>query len=143
MFLGATALWTTVPAQDEALKTRAEKTNFEETSRYSDVIQFINELKKRTNLLRVETFGHTQEGRELPLMIFSDPPIAQPRDARASGKPIVFIFANIHAGEVEGKEAAQQIARRIATGDLRPLLDKIIILVAPIYNADGNEKISL
>ncbi len=38
-------------------------------------------------------------------MIFADPPIAQPREARASGKAVVFVMANIHAGEVEGKEA--------------------------------------
>ncbi len=130
-------------AQDDQLKSRAEQTNYEETSRYEDVMRFIGELQKRTDKLRVESFGKTEEGRDLPLMIFADPPIAQPRDARASGNPIVFIQANIHAGEVEGKEAALHLARRIATGDLRSLLNNLIILIAPIYNADGNEKISL
>jgi len=76
-------------------------------------------------------------------MIFADPPITQPREARASGKPVIFIQANIHAGEVEGKEATLNLARRIATGDLRSLLNNLVILIAPIYNADGNEKISL
>src|SRR5262249_13552394 len=63
--------------------------------------------------------------------------------ARASGKPVIFIQANIHAGEVEGKEATLNLARRIAIGDLRSLLNNLVILIAPIYNADGNEKISL
>ena len=79
----------------------------------------------------------------LPLMILSDSPISNPRDARATGKPVVFIMANIHAGEVEGKEAMLHLSRRILFGDLRPLLSKLIILIAPIYNADGNEKINL
>jgi len=35
------------------------------------------------------------------------------------------------------------LSRRILFGDLKPLLDKLIILIAPIYNADGNEKINL
>ena len=87
-------------------------------------------------------FGRTQEGRALPLVILSDPPVSQPREARAAGKPVIFIMANIHAGEVEGKEAVQHLARRLLTGDLRPLLDKLIILIAPDYNADGNEQIS-
>src|SRR5258707_204017 len=130
-------------AQDNALKSHAELTNYEETSRYDDVVRFFAELQKRSPLVRVETFGHSEEGRALPLVILSDPPISDPRDARASGKPIVFVFANIHAGEVEGKEAMQHIARRIVLGDLRPLLDKLIIMVAPIYNADGKEKISV
>jgi hypothetical protein len=130
-------------AENDQLKSRAEQTNYEETSRYEDVMRFIAELQKRTDKLRVESFGKTEEGRDLPLMIFADPPIAQPREARSSGKPVIFIQANIHAGEVEGKEATLSLARRIATGDLRSLLNNLIILIAPIYNADGNEKISL
>ncbi len=129
--------------QNDQLKSRAEMTNYEETSRYEDVIRFIGELQKRSDRLRVESFGRTEEGRDLPLMIFADPPVTQPREARASGKPIIFVQANIHAGEVEGKEAMLHLSRRIATGDLRSLLNNLVILIAPIYNADGNEKISL
>ncbi len=143
LFLLANTSTTMPRTQNDQLKSRAELTNYEETSRYEDVTRFIGELQKRTELLRVESFGQTEEGRDLPLMIFADPPVAQPREARASGKPVVFIMANIHAGEVEGKEATLHLARRIATGDLRALLDKLIILLAPIYNADGNEKISV
>src|SRR5688572_22585998 len=124
-------------------KTRAELTNYEETTRYEEVLSFIAELQKRSPLLRLESFGTSEEGRKLPLMIFSDSPISNPRDARATGKPIVFIMGNIHAGEVEGKEAALHLSRRILFGDLKPLLSKVIILIAPIYNADGNEKINV
>ncbi|MCI0339259.1 MAG: M14 family metallopeptidase [Acidobacteria bacterium] len=128
---------------DDQPKSRAELTNYQETSRYEDVMRFIRELQKRTDRLRVESFGKTEEDRDLPLLIFADPPIAQPRDARDSGRPVVFIMANIHAGEVEGKEAMLHLSRRIAIGDMRALLDKLVILIAPIYNADGNEKISM
>src|SRR5262245_56709330 len=130
------------PAQDRdaSLKSRAERTNYEETSRYDDVLGFFAELQRRSDLVRVEAFGRSQEGRALPLVILADPPASQPRDVRASGKPVGFVSANIHAGEVEGKEAAQHFARRVALGDLRPLLDKLVLLIAPIYNADGNEK---
>lgn len=129
-------------AQDN-LRSRAELTNYEETSRYDDVLRFFDELQKQSPLIRIETFGHSVEGRALPLVILSDPPISDPRGAKASTKPIIFVFANIHAGEVEGKEATQHLARRIVLGDMRSLLDKLIILIAPIYNADGNEKISV
>ena len=125
------------------LKSRAEATNYEETSRYDDVVLFMTELQKRSSLIRVETFGTSQEGRKLPLMILSDSGISTPSEARSAGKPIIFIMANIHAGEVEGKEAVQHLARRILFGDLKPMLSKLTILIAPIYNADGNEKISL
>ncbi len=134
-------VWSQSP--DDALKSRAELTNYEETSRYDDVLRFFNQLQQRRPLVRLETFGQTGEGRALPLVILSDPPLTQPREAMESGKPIVFVMANIHAGEVEGKEAVQNLARRIVAGDLRPILKKLIILIAPIYNADGNERISV
>lgn len=124
-------------------KTRAELTNYEETTRYQEVLDFIAALQKQSPLLRLESFAKSEEGRLLPLMIISDSPISNPRDARATGRPIVFIMANIHAGEVEGKEAILHLSRRLLFGDLKPLLSKLIILIAPIYNADGNEKINV
>lgn len=129
--------------QNELPKTRAEQSNYEETSRYAEVMDFIGELQKQSPLLRCETFGYSQSGRALPLMILADPPVSTPQEAAASGKPVVFFMANIHAGEVEGKEAALQFARRVLTGDARHFLEKTILLIAPIYNADGNEKISV
>lgn len=138
------ALNTSTLAQPTDLpKSRAELTNYEETTRYEEVLNFITELQKRSPLLRLESFGTSEEGRKLPLMIFSDTAISNPREARATGRAVVFIMANIHAGEVEGKEAALHLSRRLLFGDLKPLLSKLIILIAPIYNADGNEKINI
>src|SRR5438105_3701441 len=74
---------------EDSLKSRAERTNYEETSRYEDVVRFFNELHQRTSLMRLEHFGVSQEGRTLPLAILSDPPVAQPREARDSGKPVL------------------------------------------------------
>jgi hypothetical protein len=125
------------------LKSKAERTDYKETSRYEDVMEFIGKLQQVSDTVKVESFGKTEEGRALPLVILSKPAIATPLEAHASGKPIVFVMANIHAGEVEGKEATQHIMRDVVTGPLAGLLDKIILLVAPIYNADGNEKIAI
>jgi hypothetical protein len=140
MLIGAAvsgAAW----AQNSLPQSRPERTNYEETSTYADVVTFFDELQRQTPLLRVSSFGKTNEGRDLPLVIISDPPVFTPREAHAAGKPILFVMANIHAGEVEGKESLQHLARRLTLGDLRPLVDKLVILFAPIYNADGNERI--
>src|SRR5262249_16134266 len=125
----------TLAQSDDKLKSRAELTNYEETTRYQEVLDFIAELQRPSPLVRLEYCRKSEEGRMLPLMILSESPISNPRDARASGKPIVFIMANIHAGEVEGKEAMLHLSRRILFGDLKPLLSKLVILIAPIYNA--------
>ncbi|MGD9589962.1 MAG: M14 family metallopeptidase [Pyrinomonadaceae bacterium] len=124
-------------------RTRAEKSGFEETSRYSEVIEFFAQLEKNSPLIRSETFGKSNEGRDLPLYVISDPPVSTPQEARLLKRPIIFVMANIHGGEVEGKEATQHLARRLLFGDLKALTKKLTILIAPIYNADGNEKISM
>ncbi len=54
-------------------------------------------------------------------------------------RPVVLLQANIHAGEVEGKEAVLALLRTVVT-DARPnLLDSLTLIVVPMYNADGNE----
>ena len=123
-------------------QTRAEKTTFQETSRYDDVCAFIDALAQQTPRVRVEMFGKSEEGRDLPLLVVGDPPVPAP-PGRSSRMPVVLVMANIHAGEVEGKEATLHLARRLTLGDLQPLLRSAVWLFAPIYNADGNEKISL
>ncbi len=133
----------TTNATQTNLQSRAERTNYAETSRYGDVMDFLAALQRVSADVRLETFGITTEGRRLPLVILSKPVVHGPEEAHLSGKPIVFVMANIHAGEVEGKEAMLHILRDVVTGPLSSLLDKMILLVAPIYNADGNEKISI
>src|SRR5438046_8164502 len=86
-------------------QTVAEKSGYQSTSRYADVMNFCGELAKRSPLVRVETFGTSHEGRALPLLVIADPPVTSPEDAAKSGKLVVLAFANIHAGEVDGKEA--------------------------------------
>ena len=78
----------------------------------------------------------------MPLVTLSNPAVAQPADKPAS-RPVVFLLANIHGGEVEGKEAVQVLMRRLTSGDLRPLLDRMVIVIAPNYNADGNEAVDV
>jgi hypothetical protein len=137
--LGAAAL----TAQTPDLRTRAESTDYVETSSYDDVVRIVNGIASSSPLAKQESFGKTEEGRSLPLLILSEPAVATPEAARRLGRPIVFIQANIHAGEVEGKEASLILARRLVSGDLKPLLRQLVVLIAPIYNADGNEKVSV
>ena len=76
----------------------------------------------------------------MPLVIVSDPPLASAPAVMESGKLRILVNANIHAGEVEGKEAVLMILREMALGDHSELLKNSAILFVPIYNADGNER---
>ena len=55
----------------------------------------------------------------------------------------VYIQANIHAGEVEGKEACLELLREIASGQHAEWLKSTVLLIAPIFNPDGNDRINL
>ena len=122
--------------------TIAEASEYKATSLYADVMDFIHKLQKHSLRMRLETLGVSAEGRKIPLLIFGNPVPSSPQDLIYDDRMVVYIQANIHAGEVEGKEAALMLARDLALGDNTSYLDKIVVLIAPIFNPDGNEKIS-
>ncbi len=123
-----------------AQQTRPERTAGAETSTYADVVVFLDSLATRSSAIRIGTLGTSPEGRPLPYVIAARPMVDSPGDAARTGKPVIYIQGNIHSGEVEGKEAAQALLRDLAVGPLQSLLDSVIVLVVPIYNADGNER---
>ncbi|MEE2709097.1 MAG: M14 family metallopeptidase [Gemmatimonadota bacterium] len=126
-----------------SLQTRAELSDFAETTRYEEVMSFLDAVALASELIHFTTFGYTTEGRELPLLVFGDVWDGSPEEVGRSGKTRVFIQANIHAGEVCGKEALLMLARDLADGEHTGWADSLVVLIAPVYNADGNERISL
>ena len=124
----------------QELYTKAEKTNYIETSTHQDVMNFVNTFVKSTNIARLEIIGKSFMGKDIPLVIMADPMVKSPEEAIKSGKIIIYLEANIHAGEVEGKEASMQLMREISFGPKRRLLDNQILLFCPNYNPDGNDK---
>jgi len=127
--------------QDKPL-TVAEASQFKATSRHADVLAFVAQLQRRSADLRVETMCTSPEGRAVPLLVIGRPVPSSPASLRYDTRGVIYIQANIHAGEVEGKEASLMLARDILLAEKPPYLDKLIILIAPIFNADGNERIS-
>jgi len=125
------------------LKTTPERTNYEQTSRYADVIAFMQAVEQAApKLVHLTTFGYTNEGRPLPLAVVGAPD-ATPQAVKATGKLRVYIQGNIHGGEVEGKESAQMLLRDLAQGKHAEWLKTMVLLIGPIYNADGNERVTL
>jgi len=121
------------------LLTVAEKTNYTSTSTYDDVMKLVKGLES-SPLLRIETFATTIEGKELPLLIIANPLPERPSDLEGDDRIVVYLQANIHAGEVEGKEATQMLARDILKNKYPGILNNVVLLICPILNADGNDK---
>ena len=125
------------------LQTRPERTDFHDTSTYQDVVDFMQAVAKAAPAkVFLTTFGETNEKRSLPLAVVGAP-AATPEAVRGTGKIRVYIQGNIHGGEVEGKESAQMLLRELAQGKHEDWLKTMVFLIAPIYNADGNERFAL
>src|SRR5438132_4172241 len=131
----------TVHAGTPRLDTIAEKSNFTATSRHADVLDFCDKLAKLSPRVVSTDMGASHEGRKLPLLIVADPPLRTPEEAAKSGKLVVFAMANIHAGEVDGKEGLLMLARDLALAKDAPLLGDLVILLAPNFNPDGGERV--
>ena len=120
--------------------TRAERTDYRETSTYADVAAFLAALDGRGGVT-VSAFGEGAEGRPLPLAVWGAPS-SSAAAVRATGKTRVLVVATIHGGEVAGKEAALMVLRDLAAGRHDDWADSLVVLVAPLYNADGNERVA-
>ncbi len=121
-------------------RTRPELTRYQETSHYVDVRRFLDSLRMLGAPLALGSIGKTSEGREIPFVIASRPVIATPAAAGSLGRPIVYVQGNIHAGEVEGKDALLALIRDLTFARKPNALDSIVLIAVPIYNADGNER---
>ena len=125
------------------LLTAPERTGFDQTTRYDEVIAFLGVAAAQHPQMHMTTFGYTAEGRAMPLIVFGDVADASPDAVLESGKLRVFVQGNIHAGEVAGKEALLMLIRSLASGEHASWTDSLVLLFAPIYNSDGNERVSL
>ncbi|MEO7369140.1 MAG: M14 family zinc carboxypeptidase, partial [Gemmatimonadaceae bacterium] len=127
------------PRAAEGPRTRAERSKYLETSHYDDVTAFLEALHGRPELT-FGSIGMTTEGRQIPYVIASRPRVSTPAEARRLNRPVVYVQANIHAGEVEGKEALLAMLRDLTSSSQPNALDSIVLIAVPDYNADGNER---
>ncbi len=119
-------------------RTTAERSNYAATSTSAEVGAFLDSLELAGAPIAVSEMGTSALGRPIYLVIAADPAVTSAAEAAASGKLVVYLQANIHAGEVEGKEAVLALLRELA-GPRRDLLQRLVVLIAPNYNPDGND----
>jgi hypothetical protein len=123
-------------------QTHAEKTDYRETPRYEETLAYCRKLVAASSTqIRLSDFGRSGEGRALPLVIAATNGTFTPEATRRAGKVVVFVQANIHAGETDGKDAGLALLRDIVVLKTHPrLLEHVTLLFVPIYNVDGHER---
>lgn len=119
----------------------APSSNYQRTSSYEEVIQVIQSVTQELPFIFTDTLATSSDGKWIPFMVISDQLIKSPQKMHELNRPIICVLANIHGGEVEGKEAILQWLIELKNGQHKELLKHISIIFIPIFNADGNDKI--
>ena len=122
--------------------TPAEKSDFHATPSYDETLAFLRKLETALPEMKLEFYGDSASGRPMPVVILSAERAFTPEAAQALAKPVVMIQNGIHAGEIDGKDASLMLLRDIALGGRRELLAAATLLIVPIYNVDGHERVS-
>lgn len=123
--------------------THFEKSNKLESPDYENTLKYFQKFADKTPFVKIKTIGITPQGRELKVIIVSNDKAFTPEQAKKIGKAIILIQNGIHPGEVEGKDACMLLLREILiTKEKQSLLDNTILLIIPVLNIDGHERIS-
>src|SRR5437588_5672185 len=118
---------------------------------YDRILDYFNELAKRSPLIRVEKFGETNEGRPLVLAtitsaknraaldqirrdVFSlangEADSSRAASIAKSTPAIVWLAYTIHGNEPSGAEAAMRVASTLLRDpDAQKLLDDLVVLI--------------
>jgi murein tripeptide amidase MpaA len=121
--------------------TIAERSNYMATSREPDIQSFLESLDKSSPHAKLIAYGSTTENRPLLALVLSrEQEIQLPLPAE-DPRLLVVMIGNIHSGECDGKEALLALARDLVQEGLHPFLEKAVIVIAPNFNADGNERV--
>lgn len=124
--------------------TPAEASHFRTTPDMATTLDYLQRLAKAApGKIRLESYGTSPEGRPMTVVIASGDGTFDPATAHAMGRPVVWVQAGIHPGEIEGKDAGLMLLRDFAaTGKLPHLLDKVVLVYIPVFSVDGHENSS-
>jgi len=127
--------------QDEDWRTYYEKSNFLETPRYDETLNYIKRLEKASPWVKLQYFSVSPLGRKNPAVIVDKDKKFSASGAHQDGKAVLLIQAGIHAGEIDGKDAGLMLIRdMVISKKFEDLLDHVVILFMPFFNVDGHER---
>ena len=125
-------------------RTPAEIASYRTTPDYAETVAYLERIAAAyPQVVRIENFGKTGEGRDLKIVIVSRDGVFDPAAIHASGRAILLVQNSIHAGEMDGKDACLALLRDIVQDQGRAqhhVLDHTVFVFIPVYNIDGHER---
>jgi len=123
--------------------TYFEKSGFTATPGYDMSMEYFQKLADYSPWAEFKSFGISPQGRELKFLIVSKDKAFSLPESKEIHKPIVLIINGIHSGEIGGKDASMLLLRDILiTKEKESLIDSVTLLIVPIFNVDGHERMS-
>jgi hypothetical protein len=116
---------TTLAAAPFVLDTAATRSDYKKTGRIDEVVAACAAAEKAG--ARCETVMTTPEGRPMPMITIGD-----------TKKPVVLVIGGIHAGEIDGKDAALFVISELLNN--KRTLGDVAVAFVPVYNVDGHER---
>lgn len=115
-----------------------EKSNGKETPEYKDVISYYEDLAEEYSQISLFSFGQTDAGKPLHLVVFNSNAIFNVDEITKSTKNRILINNGIHPGESDGIDASMLLLRDIVQNDsLQKKYKNTLIAVIPVYNIGG------
>jgi hypothetical protein len=123
------------PASDPWASAFEQDPEHDFSPNYADTRAWFDRLDAASDLIRIEQFGVSPEGRPIyAVMVSKDGPKFDPK------KPVLLVQAGIHPGEIDGKDAGMMLLRDIAFYGKDSLVDKVNLILIPILSVDGHER---
>ena len=124
--------------ENKDFTTLFENSRGTETPEYDEVISFYKDLADSYSKISMFSFGQTDSGEPLHLVVYSSESIYNVNEIKSSSKNRILINNGIHPGESDGIDASMMLLRDIVQNDsLQKKYQNSIICVIPIYNIGG------
>jgi len=110
---------------------------------YDRILDYFNELARKSPLITIHQFGETYEHRPLVLAEITAPKNrgVNALDFSRSGPAVAWLAFGVHGNETSSSEAAMEVASTLLNDPASAkILDNLIVLIDPLPNPDGRER---
>ncbi len=113
-----------------------EKSKEQATATYEECIEFYTDVSKVYNNIQIKTFGKTDAGYPLQVVVVSNDKSIEPTKWKKEGKVVILVNNGIHPGEPDGIDASMLLVRDIALKKIQ-LPQQVVLVIIPVYNIGG------
>ena len=114
-----------------------QKSNGLETATYKSCIDFYDQIARSSPKIQIKTFGNTDAGYPLHLVIFSNDKNFNAASWQQQNRLVILVNNGIHPGEPDGIDASMLLLQDIINGKIT-IPTNIILAIIPIYNIGGS-----